>query len=349
METRKHRGPGLRSRILQNLAAAVLALLAAAAIPPACGGEDAVREWEAMGTRMRLLVREGGTAGAADAMAAAARAAMEAVEAETSAFRSGNEVSRTAESAGNGDWVQTGRAFGEALETALAVANATDGAFNPLVAPLMERYGFARRPTGSPPPAQAALLRQEVLDWRRIDRRTAACRLPVEGMRLDFGGVAKGLGADWAAAAAGAAATNDFLLDAGGTLVCRGKWSVGLRDPRAGEDAPPLRVFPLADGMACATSGNYERWTEDPAGGRTGHLMDPRTGRPSAGKVLQATALARTAREADAWSTALFVLGPEAARPVLERLGGTVAAAWVEDADGNPSVVVWPPRGTSVR
>lgn len=284
-----------------------------------------------MGTRIRLSVRGEDAEAAAGAMAEAARAALEAVEEETSAFRAESAVSRLADAAGSGEWTATGEAFDAALATALAVAEASGGAFNPLVGPLMERHGFARRPDGVAAPAGGEVP-PELLDWHLIERRSGACRLPRTGMRLDLGGVAKGVGADRAAAAARALATNDFLLDAGGTLVCRGTWTAGLRDPRGGPDAPPLKAFSLAGGMACATSGNYER---------PGHLMDPRTGRAADdAAVWQATALARTAAEADAWSTALFVLGPDAGRSALASSAASMAVAWVvATGDGGVAVV----------
>ena len=320
-----------RPRALPALLAA-LALLALGCpqSPPDAPPPPAVRQWTAMGTRVRLSVRGPGAEAAADAMAPAARDALEAVEAETSAFRPGNPLARTAASAGSGEWTPTGPFFDAALDLSLAVAAATDGAFNPLVAPLMERHGFPRRPPG-PPPAPRDLPPQ-CLDWRAIQRRPGACRLPLSGMRLDFGGVAKGLGADLAAAAARDAAPNDFLLDVGGTLVGRGTWTAGLRAPRAAPSAPPLRPFTLADGTACATSGDYER---------PGHLLDPRTGRPAdAASVLQVTVLAPTAAQADAWSTALFVLGPDAGRAALSNAVPPVAAAWVVPAaDGGVEVV----------
>jgi thiamine biosynthesis lipoprotein len=313
------------NRLLRHLrhllpALCLAATVCTAAEPP----PPAVREWTAMGTRIRLSVRGEDAEAAADAMAEAARAALEAVEEETSAFRAESAVSRLADAAGSGGWTATAPAFDEALDTALAVAEATDGAFNPLVGPLMEKYGFPRRPDGVVAESSGDIP-PELLDWRSIERKDGACRLPIAGMRLDLGGVAKGVGADRAAAAIRAVAANDFLLDAGGTLVCRGAWTIGLRDPRGGAEAPPLKAFTLADGMACATSGNYER---------PGHLMDPRTGRAADGNgVLQATALARTAAEADAWSTALFVLAPDAGRAALAASGAAVAAAWVLPAE----------------
>ncbi len=318
----------LRTPHLPLLAVLLLALATAA---PA----DVLREWPAMGTRIRLRVRGSGPAAesAADAMAAAARDALETVEAATSVFRAGSPPALLADAAGSGGWIPVPPAFEDALDVALRTADATAGAFNPLVAPLMELHGHPRRPPDTPAPVLPPPT-PELLDWRRIERRPGACRLPVPGMRLDLGGVAKGVGADRAAAAARAAGTNDFLLDAGGTLVGRGTWTAGLRNPLAAADAAPLRPFTLPAGHACATSGNYER---------PGHLIDPRNGAPAAGRILQTTVLAPTATLADAWSTALFILGPDDGRRAMQHTPG-IAAAWVlQPPDGGAPVVVQQP------
>jgi thiamine biosynthesis lipoprotein len=301
-------------------AAVLLALIVghAASAVAADAPPPAVREWPAMGTRIRLLVR--GTEADADVMATAARGALEEVEAATSAFRPESTLSRVTATAGSGDWIPTGPALDAALDTALRVADASGGAFNPLLAPLLEAHGIDRGLAGAGSPAPA------LRDLANLQRRPGACRLALPGMALDLGGVAKGVGADWASAAARTAATNDYLLDAGGTLVGRGAWTVGVRDPRGPPDAPPLRIFTLPEGVAAATSGNYER---------PGHLFDPRTGLPAEGTVLQATALAPTAAEADAWSTALYVLGPDAGRAALSA-HPAATALWVLSSPDGP-------------
>jgi thiamine biosynthesis lipoprotein len=279
----------------------------------AAGAEPAAVEWRAMGTRVRLQVRGADAEAAAPAMATAARAALEAVEAETSAFRATSAVARVSAAAGSGEWISVGPAFEAAMDVALDVAGKSGGAFNPLVAPLMAANGFDR---GS---GVAGSVDRALLDLSGVERRPGACRLAAPGMALDLGGVAKGVGADRAAAAARAAATNEFLLDVGGMLVGRGAWTVGVRDPRGAADAPPVRVVPLADGVAAATSGRYERGD---------HILDPRTGLPTEGGALQVTVLAPTASEADAWSTALFVLVPEAGRRALAGRRG-IDALWI--------------------
>ena len=125
-------------------------------------------EWPAMGTRVRLLVRGDGAGEAGPRMRDAARAALEAVEAETSAFRATSGVARVSAAAGNGEWVPVGPAFEEALDLSLRVARASGGAFNPLVAPLLEANGFPRGGAGGGagggPSARAAPARA---GWRR--------------------------------------------------------------------------------------------------------------------------------------------------------------------------------------
>ena len=113
---------------------------------------------------------------------------------------------------------------------------------------------------------------------------------------------------------------------------------------RGAPDAPPLRAFALSEGIACATSGNYERFVETSDGTLVGHLFDPRTAQPARSDVLQATAFAPTAAEADAWSTALFVLGPDAGREALAARPG-LAAVWVLSTPGGGVRLV--PGGTA--
>lgn len=306
---------------------ALAALLAAAAATIASADEPASAEWPAMGTRVRLLVRSPDTLHDLHAMAEAARDALEAVEAETSAFRPSSSLSRVSAAAGNGEWIPVAPDFDDALDVALSVASAAGGAFNPLVAPLMAANGFPRGPAAPSPDLS-------LLDLSAVERRPGACRLSRPGMALDLGGVAKGLGADRAAAAARAAAPCDFLLDVGGTLLGRGSWTVAPRDPRSPDPTATLAPFPLPDGIAAATSGNYERFVDRPDGARVGHLFDPRTGRPATNDVLQVAVLAPSAALADAWSTALFVLGPDAAPSVLPP-SSPLVPLWVLSAPSN--------------
>ena len=209
----------------------------------------------------------------------------------------------------------------EAVRFALMVAEESGGAFDPTVGGRMAARGFNREhrsgeAVGNGAAGDGASYRDVEID---AERRTITLRRP---LTLDLGAVAKGLAVDAAARELGA--FGDFAIDAGGDLYLAGcnpqgaPWSVGIRNPRAGEELiARLRV----SGGAVCTSGDYERPAVEagPDGGEH-HILDPRTG-ASPRSVASATVLAPGAMLADAVATAVFVLGPEEGIGLLDRLG----------------------------
>jgi thiamine biosynthesis lipoprotein len=154
-------------------------------------------------------------------------------------------------------------------------------------------------------------------------------------MELDLGGIAKGWGVDRAADVL-AGLSGACLVNAGGDLVVRGlkpggkPWRVGVQDPR-----DPSQLFlklRLAENVAVATSGDYQRYFEVD-GVRYHHLLDPRTGYP-ARAASSATVIAPDCATADAWATAVFVLGPAAGIAALEEQPGLEGVIVVVDDAG---------------
>ena len=138
-----------------------------------------------------------------------------------------------------------------------------------------------------------------------------------------------------------AAGDADLMVNLGGNLRCAGAsrpgrkgWAVAVRDPYLPYGGGSVGTLTLTGGRATATSGRYERFVEI-AGRRYAHVIDPRTGQPVAG-LAQVTVVADTAGEADALSTALFVLGPEAGLGLLRSYPGTTALFVPDPADGQP-------------
>ncbi len=137
-------------------------------------------------------------------------------------------------------------------------------------------------------------------------------RFSRSGLELDLGAIAKGYAVDRALARLRRYGMQAARVDAGGNQGVFGAspagraWHFGIKHPRAEDDV--LGVLDLAVG-AVSTSGDAERgfWRD---GVRYGHILDPRTGRPVQG-MLSVTVVAPTAEQADALSTALYVLGPE--------------------------------------
>ena len=211
----------------------------------------------------------------------------------------------------------------EALRFALAVAEESDGAFDPTVGARMEARGFDREYRRGTV-AQSGIDAMDV-SYRDIeldeDARTVTLHRPLV---LDLGAVAKGLAVDMAAKEL--APFEDFAIDAGGDLFLGGHnandepWSVGIRHPR--DRDVMLETVRLSNSAVC-TSGDYERpvpnedaSTQD----REHHIVDPSTGRSST-EAASVTVIAGSAMVADALATAAFVLGPTKGIALLERHG----------------------------
>jgi thiamine biosynthesis lipoprotein len=202
------------------------------------------------------------------------------------------------------------------LHAALEVGRASGGAFDITVEPLVRAWGFLG---GTPHVPDSATVRRAFAHVGarhvRFDPATRALAFDREGVRIDLGGIAKGCGVDAARRALEAQGIRDALVDLSGNMFALGRpagapaWRIGIRDPR---DRAPYFARLALTGRAIATSGKYEQFVA--ASGRTyGHILDPRTGVPAEG-LISVTVLAPDAMTADAWGTALFVLGPAAAR-----------------------------------
>lgn len=207
----------------------------------------------------------------------------------------------------------------EAVQFALALAEDTDGAFDPTVGHRMEQRGFHRHyRTGEA--VSSGIGGVHPVTYRDIELDAAAQTITLrQPLVLDLGAVAKGLAIDMAVREL--EPFEHFAVDAGGDLYLGGRnevdepWSVGIRHPR--EDGMLLDVLTVSDAAVC-TSGDYERRSDLPGVGH--HLMDPRTG-VSADRAISATVLASTAMLADGLATAAFVLGPIEGLQLLERHG----------------------------
>jgi thiamine biosynthesis lipoprotein len=199
------------------------------------------------------------------------------------------------------------------VEVAVAVADASGGAFDPAVGSVMMRHGFTCDYVSGRPQAMAGDLAASPSHYDVLldrDARTITLARPV---LLDLGGIAKGFAVDLAARSLKDAGA--FAIDAGGDLYLGGMkpggrpWTVGIRHPRDPERT--IETLAIADAAVC-TSGDYERGEH--------HLIDPREG-GSESRAASATVIAPTAALADALSTAAFVLGPTVGIPWLERQG----------------------------
>lgn len=256
---------------------------------------------------------------------AAVFAEMERLENILSRHVVGSDINRINEAAGL-EAVQVSEETLFVLRRALDFADLSGGAFDPTVAPLLEAWGFS----GDAPavPAQEDLEQaRELVNYGlvEINEEKGTVFLPVPGMRLDLGGIAKGYIVDMGQELTAQTASASFI-NAGGDISVQGRkpngedWRIGVQDPREPER---LAAIINMDEGSVATSGDYQRYFE--AGGyRYHHIIDPYTGMP-AGELTSVTVVAGDTLTADALSTAIFVLGEEKGMAMVERLPGAEA------------------------
>ena len=318
----------IRRVLARALAAGVLA---AAWLNPLPAGEPPVRVERArylMGTICRGTAYHADPGRAARSLGEAFDAIAE-LEAVLSTWRLESELSRLNRSAGDGP-VRVSIELAGYLDRALRLASATGGAFDPTVGALVEAWdlrGEGRIPTRG---ELARALRATGFRHVTLDRSAGTVAYARPGLRVEAGGLGKGYALDRAAAVLRRRGIDAALLDFGGQLLAIGAppgeeaWEVAVAGPHD-RDRPVARVR-LRD-ASLATSGQSERGFRV-EGRWIGHVLDPGRGRPveRRGSV---TVLAPTAAEADAYSTALFVMGPQKGREWLEERPG-VKAAWLE-------------------
>ena len=161
-------------------------------------------------------------------------------------------------------------------------------------------------------------------------------RKAVPGLQLDVNGIAPGYAVDLIAQRFDALGLRDYLVELGGEVRARGSspagrpWRVAVEAPLSGERRPYALVE--LDDLAVSTSGDYRDFRELD-GRRFSHTIDPRTGAPVANGLASVTVVHRSAAFADAYATALMVLGAEEGMALAGRLG--LAALFIErNADG---------------
>lgn len=243
-----------------------------------------------------------------------------------SVWREDSVISKVNRSAGGGVPLPVTGHFRKVLGCALEVHAKSDGAFNPLLAPLSKLWGFLGAKQISREPSQGAIDAALALtDCGDVQLDAAGCLLRKKGMTLDLGGIAKGYAVDVAYDALRGAGFSVFLIDLGGNIRVSGNphsdqegWRIGIRDPHSRHGV--ASVVCLNSGEATATSADYERF-RIVDGKRYGHIVDARTGRPAQGRAC--TVKASSAMVADVLSTAVYVLDGRKSESLLKEYSAT--------------------------
>lgn len=288
---------------------------------------------ETMGTRYSARFFAEGVNGAL--VGAALFAAVDAVDRQMSTWKPDSDLS-CLNAAPVGHWVRVPPELAIVLAEALRIGRASGGAFDIAVGNLVNDWGFGPvKPSEGPRPGMAAVsARHAAMDSLEFDEAGEYVR-KLAPVSLDLSGIAKGFGVDELARCLERFGITSYLVGIDGELRARGRkpdgehWTVAVERPDY-EKRDVMGILGLSD-ISAATSGDYRHWIEF-HGARLSHTMDTRTGEPLHNRLASVTVLASSCMEADAWATALMVMGEEAG-PKFACAHGQDALFVIRDGD----------------
>jgi len=231
------------------------------------------------------------------------------------------DVFRINQSAGK-EWVEVSPETLHVVKKSIDISGLSEGGFDITVGPLIELW---RRARGKGyPPAEKDLRRSlDLVGFQNVlISQGGKIFLKKNGMSIDLGGIAKGYAVDKAFEKLKKLGYQNLIVNAGGDLRAGGlklgqPWSIGIQDPRIPDKI--LAKVSFTDG-AIATSGDYEKYFTY-QGKRYHHILNPRNGLP-AEECQSVTTLYKDGMISDAFSTTVFVLGPEKGYSLCQRVGG---------------------------
>ena len=251
---------------------------------------------------------------------------LEAISRQMSTYLPDSEISRFNRYEGR-DWFPASAEFVRVVAAGLEVSRSTQGAFDVTVGPLVNLWGFgpAGRPGDVPTDEAIAACRARV-GYERLEVRAEppALRKHRPDLDIDLSAIAKGFAVDEVAGLLDQHGSQSYMVEIGGEVRTRGRkpdggsWRIGIEWPVA--TAREIQWVVELDDRSLATSGNYRTFFEQ-QGRRYSHEIDPRTGRPVEHGLVSVSVLASDCMTADAWATALIVLGPEAALSAARQHG----------------------------
>lgn len=325
------------ARLLRYLPAAIaVASLLVGCDPEPPEERTLTLDGEAMGTAYRVTVPRPLPV-AVDALSSAVAEQLEQVDALMSTYREDSELSALNRHESADAFPVSPQTFA-VLAAAQEVSEATSGAFDITVGPLVEAWGFGPSATlEAPAPDVVARLRRAT-GWQKLtlDEASQTVQKSSQGIQCDLSAIAKGYAVDQVARAIEGLGCRDYMVDVGGEVRLAGlnaagkRWRIGVERPDA-VGRVVHRILQVTD-TGVATSGDYRNFRME-AGRRLSHVLDPRIGEPVDTGVASATVLHGSTMRADAFATAFLVLGEREGIAVAEREGLAVLLL-IRDGDG---------------
>jgi thiamine biosynthesis lipoprotein len=215
--------------------------------------------------------------------------------------------------------------FYPVLKKSQEVYQASGGAFDPTVGPLVNAWGFGNGKERKAPGQARIDSLMQLSGFDKISFDEQSVQKQKEGVYIDFNAIAPGYAADILGRFLEDKGISDYMIEVGGEVLCKGKnkerkyWTIGINNPeyeQKGGDV--LQAIVQMNNRALATSGNYRNFYEQD-GKKYAHTIDPKTGYPVQHSLLSVSVFAKDCMTADAYATAFMVIGREKAMEFLNK------------------------------
>ena len=218
-------------------------------------------------------------------------------------------------SASANKWIPVSCDLAQVVKTAKRISEKSNGAFDITVSPLVNVWGFGSQSIRRNVPEQSIIDSAMALTGHRkcdVRMEPPALKKNIAGLSIDLSAIAKGYGVDKVAEYLEQSGVKNYLVEIGGEIRAQGHnaghvpWRIGIQAPDGGNHVQKILSI---DNFSVATSGDYRNYFES-GGVRYSHTIDPRDGRPIRHTLASVTVLHDTCMIADAYATAINVLGP---------------------------------------
>lgn len=212
--------------------------------------------------------------------------------------------------------------FSAVFTKAREVSEATGGAFDVTVGPLVKAWGFSIKKDLPPPDSMQVDSLLQLVGYQKVIFENGWLVKPDPRMEIDFNAIAQGYTVDLIAGFLMRNGVRDYMVEVGGEVRTAGiterntVWNIGIDKPLANEsEGRVLQATVALDNKSLATSGSYRKFVVRD-GRRFSHAIDPATGFPITHNLLSVSVLAGDCTTADAYATAFLVLGMEKAKEI---------------------------------
>ncbi len=224
-------------------------------------------------------------------------------------------------------WFSVSADFIHVVKVAQSISKNTHGAFDITVSPLVEAWGFAKKTIMQPPSSEQLNQIKKTIGYKKLSFREnpPALKKHNKKLQIDLSAIAKGFAVDKLSDYLISQNYKNFMVEIGGEIKVKGhakdgeKWRIVIRNPHLNEKNIKGKKLLLSD-IAVATSGNYLNYfIKDNV--RYSHILDPRTAQPKTQPAMSVTVLHNSTMRADAYATAMMVLGEEEGQRLADKLG----------------------------